>query len=208
MKWAAILALGLSVFSTNPALAAEGTSELNLNDYRERSPEDIHFRLVPQLGMSTMAVTGKDGSSPGNAFSGGLTTEIGTTKQRLLETGLLYIQTSGDANVGPNGSSETLNTSQLAIPLMAKIRFIDMKSQAWYMKIGALTDFQTSTNHADAAATRSFDVIGAAGIGARLPLSKQADLIFEATYNRSTLSAFQASSGLEGFLFTGISVGL
>src|SRR5262249_35610126 len=118
------------------------------------------------------------------------------------------IQSNSEALIGPGGSSQTVNTSELAIPLMAKIRFIQTPSQAWYFKFGATTTFQTGSNYSSQ--TSTFDVLMGAGVGARLPVSQKMDLLVEATYNRGMIDALRGVAGVsEGLLFfTGLSIAL
>jgi hypothetical protein len=214
MKLAAILSLALSGLFTAPVFADDSTStslsgassELKL-DSQEGGPwSRLNPRIVPQLGMSSMQYTGAGGGSPGQGFAGGVTTELGTSKARLAETGILFIQSNAGANIGPNGSSQTVSSSEIAIPLMAKIRFIDSRTQSWYFKIGATTTFETATN----ANTSAFDILAGGGVGVRLPVSKKMDLLVEATYNRGMLDALQNAGGVtEGVLgFIGLSIGL
>lgn len=208
MKLGAILALTLSAFLAPAGFAAEGTSQASLDNLRSSPQGPYKFRIVPQVGMSSLQYTGRAGGSPGNTLSGGLTTEVGQTKQRLLEFGIVLLNSNGTAKVGISGASEKVSMSQIAIPLMGKIRFINTKTQDWYAKVGVLTAFQTFSDHEKK--TAPFDVMGSAGIGARVPTSKSADVILEATYNRGMLNAFRDETSVrEGLMFfTGISFGI
>jgi hypothetical protein len=208
MKNAIFLTLGLTLLSMPFFVQAqEGVSEVKIESAHDESSGDYKVRLVPEFGMSSMGYTGKMAGDNGQGFSGGLTTEIGTTKARLLETGVLFVQSKSTANIGPGGTSETISTSQLGIPLMAKLRFIDMKSQSWYAKLGAITTFQTSSNRDN---TNTMDVLGSVGVGARVPLDRKMDIIVEASYARGLLNAFLTESSVqEGVLvFTGVSIAL
>lgn len=197
------LLLAIVVFASPMAFAQEGRSELKLESQSEDLPSDYKVSLVPQVGMASMSYTGKMKGDKGQGFSGGLTTELGSSKARLLEVGLLFVQSKSTVN----DTNQTISTSQLGIPLMAKLRFIDMKSQSWYAKIGALTTFQTSSNEKE---TRSMDVLGSVGVGARVPLERKMDILIEATFNRGIMNAFlNETSVQEGLLvFTGISIAL
>jgi hypothetical protein len=205
MKFAIFLTL--SLLAAPAAFAQEGVSDLKLEKQSEDVYSEYKVRLVPEIGMSSMGYTGKMAGDNGQGLSAGLTTEIGETKARLLEAGVLLVNTTSTAAIGPHGTNETISTSQLGIPLMAKLRFIDTKSQSWYFKVGAITTFQTNSNQAN---TNSFDVLGALGLGARVPLDRKMDILIEATYNRGIMNAFLDESGVqEGVLvFTGISIAL
>lgn len=211
MKRAVFLSLFVSLMSfmaSQMALASEGTSQVKIENPSDSAVTDFQFRLIPQVGMSSMSYSGNLGGDAGQGFLGGLTTEVGTSKARMLETGLLYIQQNSDAAVGPNGSYETIHSSQLAIPLMAKLRFLNLQSQQWYLKVGALTEFQTSSDHFSN--TNGIDVLGSLGVGARLPVSRTMDLIVEATYNRGLMNVLSVDNSThDGFLFfTGLSIGI
>jgi|GEM_PF-6506036 len=214
MKHVIFLTLGLSLSlgalqaqaqSSASLPTSEGVSEMHLDNEKDDSFTDIKARIVPQVGMSSMGYTGKLSGSEGQGFSGGVTTELGTTKARLLETGLLFMQNR--STVKTNTADQSVSTSEIAIPMMGKIRFIDRRSQSWYFKIGALTTFETSTN---ASNTSSMDVLASLGAGVRLPVNRKMDFLIEATYNRGVLSAFfQDNSAQQGLLaFTGLSIAL
>lgn len=184
---------------------SEGVSEMHLESEKDDSFTDLNARIVPQVGMTSMGYTGKLSGTPGQAFSGGLTTELGSTKARLLETGVLFMQNR--SVVHSASADQSVSTSELAIPMMGKLRFINTKSQAWYFKLGALTTFETATN---ATNTSAMDVLASLGVGVRLPMSRKFDFLIEATYNRSVMNAFfQDNSAQEGLLvFTGLSIAL
>jgi hypothetical protein len=213
MKLRSILALMVSlvlslVFSFT-ALASEGTSTASMQGFESPESGDAYkVRLVPQVGMTSLGYAGSSGGDSTETISGGLTTEIGQSKQRLLETGILLLHTTADAKVGANGATEQVATTQLAIPLMAKIRFIETKTQSWYAKFGALTAFETSNSQGNA--TTPFDVLGSAGVGARFPAGKKADFLVEATYNRGIFNVLRDGTAVqEGvMIFTGISFGI
>lgn len=196
--------LGALLFASAAFAVDEGSSRSKISEMQESSPGEYQIHLVPQVGMSSMSYSGQDLGKSGQAFSGGLTTEIGQTKARLLETGLIFL--GGSSTVSVNGNEQQINTTHIAIPLMAKIRFISTKSQAWYAKLGALTAFETATS--DANLTRSFDVLISGGVGARVPITRKADLLLEGTYNRGTFNALRNGySVFEGIVaFTGVSV--
>lgn len=200
-----LVSLAAKAQSSASMPTSEGVSEMRLESERDDAFSDIKARIVPQLGMSSMGYTGKLSGSEGQGFSGGVTTELGSTKARLLETGLLFMQNRSTARSA--GVDQSVRTSEIAIPMMGKIRFIDLKSQAWYFKLGALTTFETSTN---ATNTSAMDVLASLGVGARVPVNRKMDFLVEATYNRGVLNAFfQDNSAQEGLLvFTGLSIAL
>src|SRR4051812_12452348 len=113
MKYAVLLMLSLFAISS---FAQEGTSQLKLENQSEETPSDYKVSLVPQVGVSSMGYTGKMKGDKGQGFSGGMTTEIGSTKARLLEAGILFMQNKSTVN----DTNQTISTSQLGIPLMAK----------------------------------------------------------------------------------------
>jgi Outer membrane protein beta-barrel domain len=209
MKFRLFLSLALSLVLSSAANASEGTSTASIQGFESPESNDAYkVRLVPQVGITSLGYSGTSGGEATQTVSGGLTTEIGQSKQRLLETGFLFLQGNSNAKIGVNGANEKVSTSQLAIPLMAKIRFVETKEQSWYAKVGILTAFETSSNQGNA--TSPFDVLGSAGIGARFPAGRKADFLVEATYNRGVFNAFRDGTGIqEGMMiFTGISFGI
>jgi hypothetical protein len=211
MKYVIFLTLSLFLFSahaqsaSSASASAEGVSETKLDQEPDMDFSNLKARIVPQIGMSSMGYTGSLSGTDGQGFSGGVTTELGETKARLLETGVLFLQNTSTAHI--DNSNQTINTSEIALPLMGKLRFINLKSQQWYFKVGALTTFQTGT---PAEHTSSMDVLASLGVGARVPVNRNMDFIIEATYNRGVLNAFfQDNSSQEGVLvFSGLSIGL
>lgn len=203
----AITAQAQSESSMSSADSSSGVSEMQIDHQPEDSFTDLKVRLVPEVGMASMGYTGKLAGSEGQSFSGGLTTELGSTKARMLETGLLFLQNKSSVHNDNTNSNQTISTSELALPMMGKLRFINLKSQSWYFKVGALTTFETSSN---ATNKSSMDVLASLGVGARVPVDRKLDFLVEATYNRGILNAFfQDNSAQEGLLvFSGLSIAL
>lgn len=207
MKLAAIMSLALLTSLTLPSWAA--TSEASLNEGRSAiSVEDVtpasattKFRIVPQIGLASMGYSGKSGGESNERLAAGVTTELGSTKARLLETGLILMPTSAHA-VLKDGQTETVNSTYLTIPMMAKIRFVELKSQSWYAKVGFSTAIEVGSNHDKD--TNNFDVLGGLGIGGRFAFNRRADFLVEATYNRGLIDVLHTggSSTNEGFLVT------
>lgn len=188
-----------------PVLAQEeSTSKVSVAD--EGMPtrlSDLPMRLNPQIGTSSFEYSGKAGSSNETKFSGGLTVEFGEAA-RKLETGLVMLPISARVN------GQDVNSTYLAIPMMAKLRVLAHKTQSWYAKVGALTAFETSSNRNDL--TNNIDVLGSIGAGGRLTVSQKIDFLIEGTYNRGLIDAIRTNQGRnynQGLLvMAGMSFGL
>jgi hypothetical protein len=156
-----------------PILALEGTSSMKIEDGSPERLRDLNPRINPQLGVSTFEHSKKNGSHNAAAF--GVTTELGLTEIRKLETGFLVLQTGSDS----------ISTTYLTIPMMAKFRLLAMRAQSWYAKVGLSTAFELSSSNNSA--TNNFDVLMGAGIGGRVAMTKDMDFIIEGTFNRGLI---------------------
>ena len=109
-----------------------------------------------------------------------------------METGLLLVQTGGKATLS-NGTTQDVQSTFLTIPMMAKIRIMQMHAQSWYLKGGVMTAFEVGSNNNGA--TNNLDVLASLGLGGRFLFTKNADFIVEATFNRGLLQALRTGSG-------------
>jgi hypothetical protein len=159
--------------AAQPILAQEGSSTLKLDDAGPERIRDFNPRVNPQLGLSSFEHSKQSGSRNSTAF--GVTTELGQTEMRKLETGLLVLQTGSDAAAA----------TYLTIPMMAKLRILAGKAQSWYGKFGFAPAFELSSTNKRA--TNNIDVLMAAGIAGRLVFTKDMDFIVDATYNRGLM---------------------
>ena len=145
-----------------------------------------------------MSYSGDDGSAR-QKLSGGSTVELGGDS-RKLETGLLFMQTSGDVTL-QDGSRSPVTNSYLAVPMMAKLRVAALRTQSWYAKFGVISAFSVGPSRT--ATANPIDLMGSAGLGGRFVFTPKADFIIEATYNRGVMDAVQSSSSVnynQGFL--------
>lgn len=212
MKKLMFLSTAVFIFWTgvSPVLAQEidddaaSTTSLTLEeDDVPTRLSDLPMRLNPQAGVSSFEYSGANGDSGSNKFSGGLTVEFGGAA-RKMETGLLVMPISSRL------AGVDINSTYLAIPMMAKLRVLAGKSQSWYAKVGALTAFETSSNRGDK--TNNIDVLAAIGAGGRMAMSKKIDFLVEATFNRGLIDAISGAAGKnynQGLLvMAGMSFGL
>jgi hypothetical protein len=158
------------------------------DDYKFFQPGPLDIHLNPQLGVSSFEYSGS-GAGVQERLAGGATVEFGSDA-RKLETGLLYLQSSANATLA-DGNVTRINSSYMAIPMMAKLRVVNLKSQSWYAKFGVISAIQTGSS--DRVDTNAFDILAAAGVGARFPFTSKADFIVEATYNRGFMNAFDTN---------------
>ena len=172
--WTLALAMLLTVVQPVLAQSADaGSSSTSVDEVREPRLSDLGMRLNPQLGASGFEYSGKNGGESKQNLSGGLTVEFGGAP-RKMETGLLVLQTSG--------------STMLTIPMMAKLRVIQMRAQSWYGKFGFMPAFELASSRTD---TNNLDVMGSFGAGGRLMFDKQSDFIIEATYNRGLMDSLR-----------------
>lgn len=190
----------------NPAWAQE--SEVRTSLLGEKAPtkfKDLDMHLNPQIGVSSFEYSKNTGGG-GQHLSGGTTAEFGGPA-RKLETGLLFLRTGADA-VLSNGTTAHLTTSYLALPMMAKLRILSMRSQSWYAKFGFTTALRMTRDNQNA--TNAADVLAGAGLAGRFPLSQKMDFVVDATYNRGLLEAVRTSAGAnynQGFVvLAGVSI--
>jgi hypothetical protein len=126
-------------------------------------------------------------------LSGGATVEFGGDV-RKLETGLLVVQSA--------------DSSYMTLPMMAKLRVMNMKAQNWYGKFGFAPAFEMSNNKR----TNNIDILGTIGAGGRLYMNKKTDFIIEATFNRGLIEAVRSASDNnynQGFLvLAGVSLAI
>ncbi len=150
---------------------------------------DLGTHINPQLGVSSFEYSGVRGGSK-QKLSGGATVEFGEGMRRL-ETGLLFVQSGGRAEL-EDGSKVVVSSSYIALPMLAKIRVAQLKSQSWFLKTGFLTAFEASSSNNSL--TNNIDVLGSLGASGRFVFTKQSDFIVEATYNRGFMEAVRSSS--------------
>jgi hypothetical protein len=193
--------LGLIVFmistGVEPVLASQadeaGTSRASVEDVREVRLSDLGMKLNPQLGVSSFEYSGSAKTSTKQKLSGGATVEFGGDV-RKLETGLLVVQGA--------------DSSYMTLPMMAKLRVMNMKAQNWYGKFGFAPAFEMSNNKR----TNNIDILGTIGAGGRLYINKKTDFIIEATFNRGLIEAVRSASDNnynQGFLvLAGVSLAI
>jgi hypothetical protein len=193
--------LGLIVFmistGVEPVLASQadeaGTSRASVEDVREVRLSDLGMKLNPQLGVSSFEYSGSAKTSTKQKLSGGATVEFGGDV-RKLETGLLVVQSA--------------DSSYMTLPMMAKLRVMNMKAQNWYGKFGFAPAFEMSNNKR----TNNIDILGTIGAGGRLYMNKKTDFIIEATFNRGLIEAVRSASDNnynQGFLvLAGVSLAI
>lgn len=193
--------LGLIVFmistGVEPVLASQvdeaGTSRASVEDVREVRLSDLGMKLNPQLGVSSFEYSGSAKTSTKQKLSGGATVEFGGDV-RKLETGLLVVQGA--------------DSSYMTLPMMAKLRVMNMKAQNWYGKFGFAPAFEMSNNKR----TNNIDILGTIGAGGRLYMNKKTDFIIEATFNRGLIEAVRSASDNnynQGFLvLAGVSLAI
>jgi hypothetical protein len=199
MKVLNIIGLVVFMISTGvePVLAAAvdeaGTSRASVEDVREMRLSDLGMKLNPQLGISSFEYSGNAKSSAKQKLSGGATVEFGGDV-RKLETGLLVVQGA--------------DSSYMTLPMMAKLRVMNMKAQNWYGKFGFAPAFEMSNNKR----TNNIDILGTIGAGGRLYMNKKTDFIIEATFNRGLIEAVRSASDNnynQGFLvLAGVSLAI
>jgi len=174
--------------AVEPIWAADDTSSVRTSISGEESGptrlSDLDMHINPQLGVSSFEYSHNSGGGQ-QRLIGGATAEFGN-ESRKLETGLIFLQTGADATIN-NGTVERINTSYLTLPMMAKLRIMQMRAQSWYFKFGFATALRLNTN--DTAATNSADVLAGIGLAGRFALAKKSDFIVEATYNRGLMEA-------------------
>lgn len=177
----------------NPVWAQDSSTVRSKGNAETEGPSnfrDLDMRLNPQVGVSSFEYSGRTGSGQ-QKVTGGLTAEFGNSA-RKLETGLLWWQTSADAPL-KNGAVERINTNYLTLPMFAKLRVLNMRSQSWYLKLGFTTALRTNSSNRDL--TNAADVLGGLGLAARFPATRNADFIVDTTYNRGLMQAVRTTEG-------------
>jgi hypothetical protein len=156
------------------------------------------MHLNPQIGVSSFAYSGEGNSKP--QISGGATVEFGHP-MRLLETGLIVMSTSSEATLRGENAPTTINSTYLTLPMTAKLRVVHRHAQSWYVKFGAMSAYELSSNRNSA--TQNLDVLGIVGVGGRLAFNRRSDFVIEATYNHGLTDALSASGNNynQGLLF-------
>jgi hypothetical protein len=196
MKTQFILTASLFTILTaaQPVLAAtEDAASVKANVSDETAPtrlSDLDLHLNPQLGLSNFEYSNKIGGGK-QKFTGGLTTEFGGNA-RKFETGLMIMQTGATTTLN-NGQDGVINVTYLTLPMMAKLRVLEMKSQSWYAKFGGLTALTVGSS--DRSATNGADVMLSGGLGGRFVFTQKSDFLIEATYNKGLLEAVHTSRG-------------
>lgn len=149
------------------------------------------------FGVGAFEKTGAASQDSGDqAVAGGITFDIGD-KARVIETGLSYFQ------VNTESSNSSINSSYIAIPLNAKFYTSGEQASGLYVKGGLLTSFLIETNNANA--TRNLDMIGNIGVGGKIKMDKNYDMIIEGTYNRGFMDTLKAEGSTynQGLLIIG-----
>lgn len=203
--FSAVITLSTAV---NPAWAQESSEVRIANPAEESGPStftDLNATVNPQLGMSSFEYSKKTGSG-GQGMAGGATVELGSAS-RKLETGVLILQTGGDVTLN-NGQDVRLKNTYLALPMMAKLRIMSMRSQSWFVKFGMTTALRIKKD--DQNLSNAADVLAGLGLAGRFPLAQKSDFIIEATYNRGLLEAVRTkaeASFNQGFIvLAGVSI--
>lgn len=204
------ISMAIALTAVNPVWAQD-SSTVRTSAYAEADgPDkfrDLDMRLNPQIGLSSFEYSGRTGGGNQNV-AGGLTAEFGGSA-RKLETGLLWWQTSADAPL-KNGAVERINTNYITLPMFAKLRVLNMRSQSWYLKLGFTTALRTNSSNKEL--TNAADVLGGVGLAARFPATRNADFIVDTTYNRGLMQAVRTTEGnnkTQGFVvLAGLSIRL
>jgi hypothetical protein len=187
-----ILASALFTLLTaaQPVAAQEdSTSRSTVEEVAPPRLRDMGMHINPQIGVSSFEYSGTTGGAK-QKLSGGATTEFGLGMRRL-ETGLLLMQAGGRAELR-DGSTQNVTSTYLTIPMMAKIRIMQMQAQSWYIKTGVLTAFEVASSRDSA--TNNIDVLASLGLGGRFAFTRTADFIVEATYNRGLIEAARTTA--------------
>jgi len=173
----------------------EATSRISLeNDGSVERLSDLGTHINPMLGVSSFEYSGRSGSAK-QKLSGGAIAEFGEGIRRM-ETGILILQSGGQAKLS-NGRISQVTSTYLTLPMMAKFRVAQLKSQSWYIKGGFLTAVEMASSND--AATNNFDVLASLGAAGRFHFTKSADFLVEATYNRGLMEAIRTSAGSRDF---------
>lgn len=184
-----LLTVGLPVW----AAESSSTTSATLEDTGPQRLTDLGTHLNPQVGVSSFEYSGRNGSA--QRLTGGATAEFGEGIRRM-EAGLLLVQAGGKATLS-RGTTQDVQSTFLTIPMMAKIRIMQMHAQSWFLKGGVMTAFEVGSN--SNGATNNLDVLVSLGLGGRFLFTKNADFIIEATFNRGLLQASRTGQGSADF---------
>jgi hypothetical protein len=179
--------------AVEPIWAATENASVSTNVSDETAPmrlSDLDMHLNPQLGLSSFEYSGQTGGGK-SKLTGGATVEFGGSA-RKLETGMLLMQTSANTTLS-SGQDSTVNVTYLTLPMMAKLRIVQMRSQSWYAKFGATTALQVGSSNRSV--TNGADVLAGAGLSGRFVFTQKSDFVIEGTYNRGLLEAIHTNAG-------------
>jgi hypothetical protein len=187
------LAQESTVVATPASAADAATSKASVNDEVPTRLGLLKTRINPELGVSSFEYSGVSGGSK-QGLSGGVTAEFGEGMRRL-ETGLMLIQSGGNANV--DGEVSAIHSTYLTIPIMAKIRVAQLTAQSWFLKGGMMTAFQTAGGDRDA--SNAIDMMLSLGAAGRFAFTRNMDFIVDATYNRGLFEAVRTSASTSNY---------
>lgn len=181
--------LVLTLMVSGPAMAQDAaTSRTGLGDsINAQRLSDLGMKLNPQLGVSSFDYSRNSGGDARTRLSGGLTVEFGGP-MRKLETGLLLLQ-SGSSALLKTGEEAQINSSYLSIPMVAKLRVLQMRAQSWYGKFGFMPAFEVASSRDSL--TNNMDVFTTLGLGGRFYFNPKTDIVVEATYNRGMIDSLK-----------------
>lgn len=207
-----LLALVLLITSTTALQVSAqqtdtSTTKTSMEEVGPSRLSELGTHINPQLGISSFEQSARTGGSK-QRFSGGVTAEFGEGTRRL-ETGLLLVQSGGNANI--DGEQRSLHATYLTFPMFAKIRVAEMASQSWFIKGGLLTGFATSRSDKDEMS--AIDMMASLGAAGRFAFTKRMDFIVDATYNRGLFETVRTSAASASFnqgvlVLAGVSLGI
>jgi hypothetical protein len=198
-----VIASGLLLLSCfgAPSFAASENGGSNQTDMprRSSSSDRIIRRLIIEGSLVNAGYEGGDSSrySKPNGYSAGALLDLIGTDKLVLETGALYRQLGTNIDNGLKNNTWTAN--YISVPVSAKYYFNGQENTSLYLKAGAMGSTLISNNTYYATPTtqigaRSWETAVLAGLGLKLNLSAETDLMLEADYNRALDSLFADSS--------------
>jgi hypothetical protein len=154
------------------------------------------FRITPVGGVASFGVDKATTDNFDEGFAAGLL--LGFGRAWSFETGLLSLQT----DVIQGGAGVDIDT--LGVPLFVKYNFTGNPNAGLFVKAGAmpfwdpgeLDDFE------------DVDLLGVAGLGGAIPVTRNASILLDASYNRN-LTDQRVSNDYQGYtVLAGIQIGI
>ncbi len=163
-----------------------------------RSGYSSPVRIIPSFGTASFGVTTNSTLSnldKSNAF--GVLLDFGGGAL-ALETGILSLQTRGDAS----GGQVAFQVDSYGVPVLAKYSFSGNPTRGFYAKLGAMP-FKPTTNGSNV------DVLGVGGVGAAIPIGANSAIDLDANYNHILNQNSDLSNDYQGYTFlAGLSLGI